>query len=316
MPAPGDAELVASTLKRRSGKILDAVLKTNALYNRLSQKGRIRPVDGGLSITENIEYAENPNFNWYSGYDQLPLSPSDVISTAEWDWKQCACPVVISGREQLQNSGTNKVFDLLEAKLRNAETTMKNGLNVALLADGTGSGGKVLTGLDAALPQDNTVGTYGGINRALWPFWRHKVRDTATPITATNILGEFGALWVDTVRGGDRADLIMAGSTIWAALEAAVMPLVRFTADETARVGFPSIRYKDSDVVVETGMVATDAFFLNTDYISLRPHRNRNMVPLDPKRRWSVNQDAEAQILAWAGNLTVIPTFQGRLKGD
>jgi hypothetical protein len=38
------------------------------------------------------------------------------------------------------------------------------------------------------------------------------------------------------------------------------------------------------------------------------------MVPLNPNRRYAVNQDAEVSILAWAGNLTSSgPQFQGRL---
>jgi hypothetical protein len=55
-------------------------------------------------------------------------------------------------------------------------------------------------------------------------------------------------------------------------------------------------------------------YFLNTDYIHYRPHANRNMVPLSPNRRYATNQDAEVQILAWAGNLTCSGAqFQGRL---
>ena len=38
------------------------------------------------------------------------------------------------------------------------------------------------------------------------------------------------------------------------------------------------------------------------------------MVPLAPNKRYAINQDAEVQILAWAGNLTVSgEIFQGRL---
>jgi hypothetical protein len=55
-------------------------------------------------------------------------------------------------------------------------------------------------------------------------------------------------------------------------------------------------------------------FFLNTKYIHWRPHSARNMVPLSPNKRYAINQDAEVQILAWAGNLTTSGAqFQGRL---
>jgi hypothetical protein len=55
-------------------------------------------------------------------------------------------------------------------------------------------------------------------------------------------------------------------------------------------------------------------FMLNTKFIFLRPHSARDMVPLNPNKRYAVNQDAEVSILAWAGNLTCSGAqFQGRL---
>jgi hypothetical protein len=58
---------------------------------------------------------------------------------------------------------------------------------------------------------------------------------------------------------------------------------------------------------------ANTGFFLNTKYLFYRPHAQRDMVPLSPGKRYSVNQDAEVQILAWAGNLTASGLqFQGR----
>jgi hypothetical protein len=47
---------------------------------------------------------------------------------------------------------------------------------------------------------------------------------------------------------------------------------------------------------------------LNTDYIFLRPHKDRDMVPLDPDR-FSVNQDAMVKLIAWAGNMTCSNRF-------
>jgi hypothetical protein len=72
----------------------------------------------------------------------------------------------------------------------------------------------------------------------------------------------------------------------------------------------------DADVVLDGGiggfMPTETGYFLNTKYIHYRPHRDRNMVPLSPGQRYSVNQDAAVQILAWAGNLTMSGAqFQG-----
>ena len=56
---------------------------------------------------------------------------------------------------------------------------------------------------------------------------------------------------------------------------------------------------------------------LNTKYIKWRPHSARNMVPLSPSKRYAINQDAEVQIIGWAGNLTTSGSqFQGRLDNN
>ena len=93
----------------------------------------------------------------------------------------------------------------------------------------------------------------------------------------------------------------------------------RFTSPTVGNLGFPSIKFMDSDVVLDGGIggacEAGTAFFLNSEYIHYRPFSGRNMVPLSPNRRYATNQDAEVQILAWAGNLTCSGAqFQGRLK--
>ena len=55
-------------------------------------------------------------------------------------------------------------------------------------------------------------------------------------------------------------------------------------------------------------------YMLNTKYLKYRPHKDRNMVSLNPNKRYSVNQDAEVQIIAWAGNLTSSGLqFQGKM---
>jgi hypothetical protein len=110
------------------------------------------------------------------------------------------------------------------------------------------------------------------------------------------------------VRGNDRPDLIVADPTVWAAYTASLQALQRFSSPEVGALGFPSLKFMDADVCLDGGIggfcPAGRAYFLNTKYIHYRPHAQRNMVPLSPNKRSSINQDAEVAILGWAGNLT------------
>jgi hypothetical protein len=320
MAVPNIAEILALTIEERSRQIADNVEDNNALLAWLKKSGNSRPITGGSSILEELSFAENTNVGWYSGYDTLSVAAVDTLSAAEFDIKQCAVPVVISGLEQLKNAGRAQMIDLMESRLRVAEQSMHNLISTSLYSDGTGSGGKEIVGLDAAAPTDPTTGTYGGIDRATWTFWRSQKYDPASTPTATTIQGYMNTLWTSCLRGADRPNLILAGSTIWATYMSSLQALQRFAGTETAKLGFTSVKYMDADVVLDGGIGgnanADTMYYLNTKYLHWRPHKDRNMVPLSPNRRMPVNQDAEVQILAWAGALTCSGSrYQGRLIG-
>lgn len=317
------SDILATTIESRSGEIADNVTKNNAVLSRLSKKGKIRTFSGGHKIIETISQAENGNGGFFSGYDPLPTAAQDVITAAEYAIKQYAVPVTMSGLEKIQNGGKAGILDLLEARLAVAEATMANDLSQGIYSDGTASGSKTITGLLAAVPLDPTTGTYGGINRATAgnEFWRSQLYDPGTAGTASTIQGHMNILWASCQRGSDRPDLILAGSTVWPIYLASLQTLLRFSDTDSANLGFPSVRYMGADVVLDGGIggfaTATSMFFLNTNYIHWRPHEGTNMVPLGPKERTPVNQDAIVQILGFAGNLTSSgPQFCGHYKND
>lgn len=318
MAFPNISDIIATTIESRSKKLADNVTKNNALLAKLKQGGKIRTVSGGSTILEELSFSENANAGWYSGYDLLPVAAQDVLSAAEYDLKQAACPVVISGLDQLKNAGKERMMDLMEGRIKVAESTMMNLLAEGVYSDGTGSGGKEVTGLDAAVPVNPATGTYGNIDRATWTFWRSKSTTAGAALTSATVQGAFNTMWASLIRGRNRPDLIIVDDFMWGIYMASLQAQQRFTGTETGKLGFPSIKFMDADVVLDGGIggfaTTKTAYFLNTEYMSWRPHAQRNMVPLAPNRRYAINQDAEVQILAWAGNLTSSGAqFQGRL---
>jgi hypothetical protein len=129
IPNTNWSEITTTTLYNRSRKLADNVTKNNALLRRLSQKAKIKPFDGGQAIVQEIEYSENGTYKRYSGYDVLNIAPSEVFTVAQYPIAQAAVAVSISGLEMLQNSGKEKMIDLLELRIGNAERTMQNNLS-------------------------------------------------------------------------------------------------------------------------------------------------------------------------------------------
>jgi hypothetical protein len=317
MSFPNLTDIVATTIQSRTKQIADNTTKNNALTAYLNKRGNRKPFSGGNTILQEISFAENANGGWYSGYDLLPVAAQDVISAAEFAIKQLACPVVMSGLEQLQNAGREQMIDLIESRINVAESTMANLLAQGVYSDGSTYGGKTLTGLDAAVAITPT-NTYGGIDRATWSFWKNKSTTAGTALTATTIQEAMNTMWSSLVRGSDQPDLIVMDNHMWGLYVASLQAQQRFTSPDTGDLGFSTLKYMGADVVLDGGIggfaTAKTMYFLNTKYIFLRPHSARDMVPLSPNRRYAINQDAEVQILAWAGNLTSSgPQFQGRL---
>jgi len=284
---------------------------------------------------QEIEYSENGTYMRYSGYDVLNISPSDVFTAAQYSFAQAAVAVSISGLEMLQNSGKEKMISLLESRIGNAERTMQNNLSNDCYSNGTASGGKQIGGLQLLVANTNNSGVVGGIDSSVWGFWQNNSQSFAsnslTPGTAT-IQTMMNRTWLAQARQADRPDLIIADNTYFRYYWESLQAIQRITDDRSGMAGFASLKFMDADVVYDGGFQGTTAgngappfgggmtwssgsgaptnsmYFLNTDYIFLRPHKDRDMVPLDPDR-FSVNQDAMVKLVAWAGNMTCSNRF-------
>lgn len=321
-PNSSISEIASLTQRSRSGKLADDVSKNNALLLRLSGKGRIKPVRGGRSISQEIEFAENSTYKRYSGYDVLNVGQSEVFTTADFNFAQSAVAVTISGLEQIQNSGKEAVIDLLESRIGNGEKTLKNNISGDIYSDGTADGGKQIGGLQLLVADTPTSGTVGGISRSTYTFWRNISFDATTDggaaATAANIQSYMNRVWLQLVRGTDKPDLIVADNNYFRLYMESLQAIQRITSDSMVQAGFQTLKYMTADVVLDGGYGAAaptnHMYFLNTDYIYFRPHQDRNFVALD-NERFAVNQDAMTKLIAFAGNMTLSCAFlQGVLK--
>ncbi len=308
------SEIVTTTLRNRTGKTADNVTKNNALLNRLKKKGNVKPVDGGRTIVQELEYAENGTFTRYSGYETINITPSDVFAGAEYNYAQAAVAVSISGLEQLQNSGKEAIINLLEGRIKNAERTLTNNIALDCYSDGTGSGGRQINGVKALISTTPTTGTVGGIDasQTIATFWRNiaysGVTNGGAATSSSNIQTYMNAVYVQLVRGIDKPDLIVADNNYWTLYLQSLQAIQRIASDEMAQAGFDNLKYMSADVVLDGGVgggaAANTMNFINTDYLFLRPHVDRNFAPLEADR-FAVNQDAMIKLIGFAGNMTV-----------
>jgi hypothetical protein len=314
-------EIVTTTLRNRTGKLADNVSKNNALLNRLEKKGKRKMVNGGRTIVQEMEYAENGTFKRYSGYEALNISPSDVFTSAEYNYAQAAVAVSISGLEMIQNSGEAAIIDLLASRIGNAERTIKNNIALDVYSDGTADGGRQIGGLALLVSTSPTTGTVGGIDRSttVGSFFRNKAFSSVTnggaAATSANIQTYMNRLYLQLVRGSDKPDIAVADNNYWRLYLESLQAIQRITSDSEASAGFDSLKYMDMDVVLDGGVgggaPTNIMYMLNSDYIYFRPAAGRNFEPLGDERM-SVNQDAMVKLIGFAGNMTL---SNGSLQG-
>jgi hypothetical protein len=317
MPSPNAVftEMVSTTLRNHAKSVVDNITDNNALLTYMKKRGNIQTKSGGSEIVFALEYAENGTYQRYSGYDTLNVNASEVLTSAKYDWCQVAIHVTACGREVRMNSGEEAMIDLVKSRIKNATNTASNQLSVDLYS--TGALTNQIGGLGNLIQADGN-GTTGGINAANWPFWRNQFRE----ITGTNswskstIKGEMNRLWLQTVRGNDKPDLVVSSHDFYSAYEEGLQDNQRYTDATAASAGFESLKYKTANVIFDDntnfGQTSETMFFLNTKYLYLVQHPEAQWTQDDEKR--PVNQDAVVIPMYWMGNLVCTNrALQGRL---
>lgn len=289
--------LLATTLANYRDQLTDNIFTARPLTFFLMDKGRIRMLDGGTKIVEPLIYGQNSTVASYSGYDPIALTAQDGISAAEYDWKQYAASIAISGIEEAKNNGEQAILNLLEAKVMQAEESMREGFNQMFFGNGTGNSNKDWNGLGNLV---SSVGTVGGINRATAgnEFWRSYVNANAGALTLAKMSTAYNSVSV----GNDHPDMVLTTQTLFEKYEALLQPQLRYTDTKTADAGFQNLLFKAAPVTYDEHCTAGYMYFLNSKYLTLVGHSGKWFSQTEFVR--PENLDAKYALIMCYGNLT------------
>ena len=288
--------LLTTTLANYRKTLTDNVFTARPLTYTLMEKGRIRMLNGGTKIVEPLIYGLNDTVGSYSGYDSIALTPQTGISAAEFEWRQYAGSISISGIEEAKNNGDQEIINLLEAKIMQAEESMREGFNTMFFADGTGNSSKNWNGLGNLVESGNTV---GGIDSSTYTWWKSYEENTATALTLAQMATAYNTVSV----GNDHPDTLLTTQTLFEKYEALLQPNLRYTDTKTADAGFQNLLFKAAPVMYDTGCTAGVFYFLNSKYITLVGHSDKwfsQTAFISPE-----DTDARYALIMCYGNLTV-----------
>lgn len=295
MANPNFNTLAATTLQKYVPNMGDQIFRKFALLKYLQGKAKKNSVSG-RSFVVPVMSEENDTVVTYSGYDHLDLTPQEVGTAAEYQWKRLAVSVAISGEEEEWNQGKEQVISLLKAKTNQAELSAAKKFNTMFFtSDGTGNGGKDWYGL-AALVGDATHGPaiVAGIDgtAAANAFWRSPIFDSAVAITVEDVNHQYNEC---TAGGGDDGpDFEITTQVLWEAYVDQLQPQQIFENPKVAEAGFQNIVHRGAPVTWDTVCPTGDWYFLNSQHLWLVTGRNnwmrmRNFIePPDQEARYAL----------------------------
>ena len=288
--------LLTTTLANYRSTLTDNVFTARPLTYKLMEGGRIRMLNGGTKIVEPLIYGQNSTVGSYSGYETLSLTPQEGISAAEFEWKQYAASIAISGIEEAKNNGEQEIINLLEAKIMQAEESMRESFNQMFFSDGTGNSSKDWNGLGNLVESGNTV---GGINSSTYTWWASKEDNDAVALS----LADMSSLYNNVSVGNDHPDLLLTTQTLFEKYEALLQPQLRYTDTKTADAGFQNLLFKAAPVMYDVHCTSGVFYMLNSKYLTLVGHSGKWFSQtsfISPE-----DVDARYALIMCYGNLTV-----------
>lgn len=288
--------LIATTLSSYGKELSDNIHKAIPLLAWLANKKKITE-QGGATIVRSVVFGSNSTASFYASDDVLDTTIQDNFTAAQWQWRQAAASITVTGRIELQNSGKAQVIDYAKAQIDNALASLKEVIDQKMYASSqTGSN---ITPLPAIVTNTGTVGDINGSTNTWW-----QSQTQASGSFAARGLSDLRLVWdnvsVRLPAGGP--DLIISDQTSYEAYEATLVPTIRYTDTYMGDLGFSNLKYKDAVWTWDPNAVSGSIYLLNSKALELVQHENR----LFTMSEWvkPANQDLKVAQVFWAGELT------------
>ena len=300
-------ELLSSTLfSIRDGEV-DELFQRVPFLDFAKKMGGIEYLDGGIKIQRPMAVSQHSSITQLAtGYEPVSLAVQDVMQPALYEWADFVAPIVITKKEELENSGEKAIVKIVEARMRNVMGILRREINKQLVAGNSAvltqllslngdpaSGittGFLQQGLPAAATQANTV---GGLARSLVPdgyglFNRSFACAGATPFSTDGIRG-MQQLAAETSARAPMGEikLILASEAGYANYRRALFNQERYIDEKQLNAGYMSLAFGNAAVCqdvffpktadMDTGVPST-MFFINFDGIKLVMHSDGDLA--------------------------------------
>lgn len=289
--------LLATTLSNYARKMADNIFTAIPLLAWLGIKNRITE-DGGATLVRPIMYSKNTTAAFYSADDVLDTTIQDPYTAGQFQWRQCAASVSITGRIERQNTGDSQVIDYVMAQIQHAELSIKDLMDQKLFA--SSQVGPNLTPLPAIVSNTGTVGDINGGTNSWW----QSVLTTSGSFAARG-LSDLRNAWntVNVKNPQGPVDLILSDQNSYQFYEATLVPAVRFNDSlMSGDLGFESLKYKTATWTFDLNATSGTIYGLNSSALELVQHSEAQFKLSEWVK--PADQDLKTAQVLWMGELT------------
>jgi len=217
-------DLLSSTLfSIRDGEV-DELYKKVAFLDGIRKAGGVESEPGGIKLQRPLSIAEHSTITQLaSGYESVSLAVSDVLRPAIYDWNDFVAPIVITKKEEMENSGEYAIVKILEARMKSVMGMLRRELNKqALVGNSTvltglntlngdvGSGS--ITGFLEHLASGSQTNVVGGVSKATFsatPGWQNQFKNAGGTLGMDDLYDLYIAA-NSVSASGDISQLIMS----------------------------------------------------------------------------------------------------------
>jgi hypothetical protein len=307
--------LLSTTLRNYRKKLIDNIFADMPFLKWLMRKrgngkevGTFDLQDGGTHIVEHLMYGKNTTFAFYSGYEQLDTTPQEGITIAQFDWRELGGTVSISRAEMRKNSGESQLINLLQAKITQAEMSIRDKLTEKLFANITQTPAKDVDSVLLHVSNTPSTTTTGQVSGQTYTWWRNQQANCGA--FATNLVNKMMTVYNNCAAQGSPPNAIVCTQTAWEYYAQLGVDLKRITNEKLSLdLGFDVLSYRGADMFWDpafasnTPVTGDSMLFLNTKHMRFVTDRQTNFVTTDfiePD-----NQTAKVAKVLWMGNLTI-----------
>lgn len=251
-------ELLSTTLYSIRDKEVDELFRKVAFLENCKAYNGIEFENGGIKIQRPLALAEHSVITQLTtGYEPVSLAVQDVLQPAIYNWCDFTAPIVISEKEELENSGEKAIVKIVEVRMRSVMGMLKRELNKQILL-GTST---ILTEMntlngdkggfleaEAVGAQTNSVGGIGkGVVNAVG--WQNQLANAGGAFGTNGIrVMQQAQIEADSIAPMGTMDAVILSNACMANYRAALEVNVRYINAEQLNAGKMNLAFGDATV--------------------------------------------------------------------